>query len=128
VRKNSDKLPGQFMTRFNVVVTEPSTKMARGIDGRPKSEWFESGSFEQSTTYNGVLTRLDRRWTLELQWVDLDNVGHRVVLPNKVVEAIRSGYERVIGQSNSAGARKAAQTRKDSGVIPFEPKHRRSGN
>ena len=128
MRKNSDKLPGQFMTRFNAVETEPSTKMARGIDGRPKSEWFESGSFEQSTTYNGVLPRLDGRWTLELQWVDLDNAGHRVVLPHKVVEAIRSGYERVIDQSNSAGARKAAQTRKDSGVIPFEPKQRRSGN
>jgi len=75
---------------------------------------------EQSTVYNGVLTRLDGRWTLELQWVDLDNAGHRIVLPHKVVEAIRSALERVIDQSNREGARKAAQTRKEAGMIPFQ--------
>ena len=115
------------MTRFNAVVTEPSVKQARGVDGRSSKEWFESGSFEASTTYNGVLTRLDGRWTLELQWVDLDNAGHRVVLPHKVVEAIRSGYERVIDQSNSEGARKAAQTRREAGLVPFQPTKQSAG-
>tara|TARA_Y100000310_G_C20103417_1_gene543813 strand:- start:98 stop:427 length:330 start_codon:yes stop_codon:yes gene_type:complete len=105
-------------------VTEPSVKQARGVDGRQAKEWFDEGSFEQSITYNGILTRLDGRWTLELQWVDLDNAGHRIVLPNKVVEAIRSGYERVIDQSNSEGARKAAQTRRESGLVPFQPKNK----
>ena len=92
------------------------------MDGRSAAEWYETGALEQSTTYNGVLTRLDGRWTLELQWVDLDNAGHRIVLPHKVVEAIRSGMERVIDQSKRAGARKAAQTRKQAGLIPFQPK------
>ena len=116
------KLPGQYVARFNTVVTEPSAKQARGVDGRPSHEWFETDSINQSVTYNGSLQRLDSRYTLEMSWVDLDNTGHRIVLPHKVVEAIRSAIERIIDQSNSDGARKAAMTRKEAGVVPFQPK------
>jgi len=116
------KLPGQYVARFNTVVTEPSAKQTKGIDGRPTREWFEADSMNQSVIYNGSLQRLDSRYTLEMSWVDLDNTGHRIVLPHKVVEAIRSAIDRIIDQSNSEGARKAAMTRKEAGVIPFQPK------
>ena len=118
------KLPGQFTTRFNAIVTEPSPRQAQGADGRQLHQWHEAGSMEHTTTYNGVLTRLDGQWMLELQWVDVQNQGHRVILPHKVVQAIRSGYERVINQSNSEGARKAALTRREAGLVPFQPKNK----
>ena len=102
------------------MVTEPTSKRARGIDGRAAGEWYEAGALEESTIYHGVITRLDRRWTLQIQWVDLDNQGHRIVLPHQVVQAIRSGLDRVIDQSNSDAARRAAETRKEAGVIPFQ--------
>ena len=38
----------------------------------------------------GDLERLDGRWALVLQWVDLDNEGHRIMLPHEVLERLLS--------------------------------------
>ena len=76
------------------------------------------------TSYCLVMNRLDGKFRLHLQWVDLDNTGHRVVLPDGVVRAIIRSYESVMKQSKSAGAKKAHQPRLAKGTVheTFMPK------
>ena len=80
------RLPGHHHRAFRVTTALPSGKTVRGDDGMPLKEWSETGDLLQRVTYVGDLERLDGRWSLVLQWVDLDNNGHRIALPHEVVE------------------------------------------
>ncbi len=114
-----------FTTRFNVDVREPSGKNVTGNDGRPVKDWTNTGDLTQTVTYNGHMERLDGRWNLVVQWVDLDNKGHRIVLPHKVIEAINRSRNTIISQSKTEGARKAHATRLEDGTVPetFRPRN-----
>ena len=85
-----------------------------GDGGRPMHEWYEVGDMLQEVTYNGTLERLDGRWKLNIQWVDLTNIGHRVVLPHEVVAGLFNAGNRVMDLAVSDRAKRAAETRKAS--------------
>jgi len=116
------RLPGQYVTRFKVEVTEPTAKTAVTSDGRPMHEWHEPSSFYESVTYNGTMQRHDGSWKLALEWIDLDLKAHKIVLPHKVVQAIERAHSSIMASANSDRAVKSAQTRKEKGIVPFEPK------
>jgi hypothetical protein len=112
------RLPGQFRTRFTVDVEDPGSNV--GDDGRQAHDWMSAASLMAKTTYVGDLERHEGRWTLGMQWIDSSNQSHKYYLPHEVVHAIRSAMERILKQSRKSGARQAAATRKDRGVIPFQ--------
>ena len=66
----------------------------------------------QYVSYIGDLERLDGRWTLALQWVDLENNGHRVIFPHEVVERVLGHADGIMALSRSDRAATAAQTRR----------------
>ena len=72
-----------------------------------------SGELTREVTYVGELERLDSRWTLHLQWVDLDNQGHRVALPHEAVHGLLGAAARIMTQAKSDRAMNAAQTRRE---------------
>ena len=80
---------------------------------------MNAASLMAKTTYVGDLERLDGKWTLGMQWIDTHNQSHKYYLPHDVVHAIRNAMERIIKQSRESGARQAAATRKERGIIPF---------
>jgi hypothetical protein len=116
------RMPGQYVTTFKTEVTEPSAKKAETSDGRPLHEWHETEGFYQTVIYNGNLQRHDGVWKLALEWIDLDLKAHKVVLPHKVVMAIERGMNSIMAKANSDRAIKAAETRKEKGIVPFESK------
>jgi|TARA_R100000687_G_C6375725_1_gene130151 hypothetical protein len=107
-----------FQSKFNVTVEDFGMK-TKSDDGRPVHD-VDSSNWYDTTIYNGVMDRRDGRFQLQMQWVDLDNNGHRIVLPHQVVEAIARCHKTIIKDSKSEGARKAAETRAEKGIIPFE--------
>lgn len=111
------RLPGQYRTRFTVDIEDPGSNV--GDDGRHPHDWMDVASLMAKTTYVGDLERHDGRWTLGMQWIDSSNQSHKYYLPHDVVQAIRNAMERILKQSRTAGAQKAAATRKERGVIPF---------
>lgn len=74
--------------------------------------------------YNYKLLRdkEDNRYLAYIEWVDLDGSGNRVVLPHEVVLAVLRANESLIKQSRKEGARKASETRKSKGIVPFQKK------
>ncbi len=109
-----------FQSRFNVEVKDFGMK-TKGTDGRAVHELGDPDWFD-TTIYNGVMQRRDGKFQLEMQWVDLNNEGHRIVLPHQVVEAIVRAHRTIIKDSRSEGAKKASETRAEKGIIPFEEK------
>ena len=111
-----------FKSQFHVSVRDLGFK-SQGDDGRKVHDW-DSAEWFDTTIYNGILDRIDGRWQLQMQWVDLDNNGHKIVLPHQVVEAIIRSHSTIMGKSRSEGAKKAHQTRLSNGTVskPFLPK------
>lgn len=116
--KKRSRLPGQFTTRFTVDVEDPGSSV--GDDGRQANDWMTAASLMAKTTYVGDLGRHDGTWTLGMQWIDKNNQSHKYYLPHEVVQAIRNAMERILKQSRKSGARQAAATRKERGVVPFQ--------
>jgi CO/xanthine dehydrogenase Mo-binding subunit len=106
-----------FQSEFHVKHFELTGKEVKDDSGFPVEDWASGGDLTTMILYNGFMNRLDGKFRLHLQWVDLDNVGHRVVLPDGVVKAIIRSHESVMRQSKSAGAKKAHQTRLDKGTV-----------
>jgi hypothetical protein len=112
--RRKPSIPGQLHTQFTVTVREPTGKQEKGDDGRPVRDWYASGDLESEVTYVGNLYRLDGRWSLTIQWVDLDNEGHRFAVPHAVVLGMKSALDRLMTASKSQRAQKAAETRKEN--------------
>jgi hypothetical protein len=96
---------GTVKTGFDFLITTPG-KLRRGVcrHGDPLRGF---------TDYNIKLFRSDeRQWALYAEWVDLDGEGHRLVLPNEVVQGILQRANSIIAQCRSERAKNAAQTRK----------------
>lgn len=109
-----------FLSRFNVEVKDFGMK-AKANDGRPVHDLGDP-DWHDSTIYNGIMERRDGKFQLQMQWVDLENNGHRIVLPHQVVEAIARSHRSIIKDSKSEGAKKAAETRAEKGIVPFAEK------
>jgi len=106
-----------FKTVFNISVEDLGGN-SRADDGRPVNDMFDDSSMYDYTTYNGVMERIDGKYKLHMAWVDRNNEGHRIVLPDQVVRAITRCSETIIKQSKSVGAKKAYQTRVEQGNEP----------
>tara|TARA_R100001143_G_scaffold58468_1_gene56370 strand:+ start:1302 stop:1694 length:393 start_codon:yes stop_codon:yes gene_type:complete len=105
-------------TVFNITVEDVGGN-SKADDGRPVNDMFDGdSSFHDYTTYNGIMERIDGKFKLHMTWTDRNNQGHRIVLPDQVVKAINRGFETIIKQSKSAGAKKAYQTRVEQGNAP----------
>tara|TARA_B100000029_G_scaffold467817_1_gene504320 strand:+ start:947 stop:1342 length:396 start_codon:yes stop_codon:yes gene_type:complete len=100
-----------IQTRFTTRVSEPTGKEVVGVDGRPVNDWIHGGSLEQTVTYNGTLGRLDGRYTLLLEWVNLENTGVRVVLPHEVVKSFIAAERRLAKQARKSRAKRGYETR-----------------
>ncbi len=57
-----------------------------------------------------------------MEWIDLDLKAHKVGLHHKVVMAIERGMNSIMAKPNSDRPIKAAETRKEKGIVPFESK------
>ena len=68
-------LPGEYRSWFTVTAPVPLR---------------EGGALKGFITSVGTLRRLDARWWMELQWVDLENQGHRDEFPH-AAEALADG-------------------------------------
>ena len=105
-------LPGHHHKSFRVTTELPSGKTVTGDDGMPLKEWSQTGDLLQRVTYVGDLERLDGRWSLVLQWVDLDNKGHRIALPHEVVERVLAHGNMIMAAARSDRSRAGAETRR----------------
>ena len=100
-------LPGEYRSRFTVTAPVPLR---------------EGGALKGFITYVGTLRRLDARWWMELQWVDLENQGHRDEFPHEAVAAMFRSAGSIIKRARSDRGKRAAETAKARGVIPFQRK------
>lgn len=83
----------------------PNVKLRKGVarSGGALTGWID---------YNYKLIRdADRRWTLYVEWVDMDGQGFRVILPHELVEAVRRGTDSIIKQALRERGQAAAVTR-----------------
>tara|TARA_Y100000310_G_scaffold342139_1_gene443946 strand:+ start:785 stop:1255 length:471 start_codon:yes stop_codon:yes gene_type:complete len=126
------RIPGAHHRRFTVTTALPSGKTVTGDDGMPLKEWSQAGDLLQRVTYTGDLERLDGRWSLVLQWVDLDNAGHRIALPHEVVSKILSHGDNILKAARSDRAKAGAETRRArtqaADSDPCTCEHPRSGH
>jgi hypothetical protein len=106
------RLPGHHHRRFTVTTALPSGKTAKADDGMPLKEWSQAGDLLQRVTYVGDVDRMDGRWSLVVQWVDLDNVGHRIALPHEVVEKLFHHGDNIMAAARSDRAQAGAATRR----------------
>ena len=113
-----------FQSEWHVKHYEPTGKTVKDDSGLPVEDWASHGGLTQMIMYGGLTTRLDGKWRIHMQWVDLDNTGHNIVLPDVVVKAIIRSTNAVVKASKSEGAKKAHLTRLEKGTVPdtFMPK------
>ena len=102
-------LPGEMRKKFTVYVEDLRTRNQKTDDGRPVEADLD---FTQYQTYTGMLRRLDGKFTLLIEYVDRDGVGHRFALPDEVVRRVNQVYERCMADARSERALNAAHTRR----------------
>jgi len=117
-RTKQTVLPGEIVKRFTVTTekvyrgTDPVT-----IDGNHYPDML-TGEMVRLQSYVGVLRRRDSRFSLHLEWVDVEGKGHRVELPHELVERIVGVRNRIIDEAISDRAVRAMETRMKNGYIP----------
>ena len=104
-----------YRSEFHVTVHDLGFK-TKGDDGRSAHD-FNDTDWTDATVYNGVMDRRDGRFQLQMQWVDVNNEGHRVILPHQVVEAINRAHKTIIKRSLSNRGRKGHETRVADGTV-----------
>lgn len=64
--------------------------------------------------YNIKLFRSEqeRKWSLYIEWVDLEGEGHRIVLPHAVVQGVLQRANSIIAECRRDRAQRGAETRK----------------
>jgi len=96
---------GLVKRSFDFLITTPG-KLRRGVAR-------QGNALEGFTDYNLKIFRGDdRQWALYLEWVDLDGEGHRLVLPNAVVNGILQRANSIIAECRRERAQRGALTRK----------------
>ncbi len=92
--------------RFDRLTDLPGIMLRKGVarHGNPLLGFVD---------YNFKLLRdSDRQWTLYCEWVDQDGEGHRVVLPNEVIEGVLQRAASIIAQARKDRAQRGADTRR----------------
>lgn len=107
-------VPGRYRKRFRVDVSLPTAKDAETTGDLPAKDWLRGDDIVQTITYIGDIERWDSEWRVVLQWVDLDEQGHRIVLPHGVVDRIIEQAAQIMALARSDRARTAAATRRES--------------
>jgi len=64
--------------------------------------------------YNIKLFRSEqeRKWSLYVEWVDLEGEGHRIILPHEVVQGTLQRANSIIAECRRERAQRGANTRK----------------
>lgn len=65
--------------------------------------------------------RTDDTVAIFLQSIGVDG-GQRIVLPARVAQAIYSQYQAIMKKRKSIRAKRAAETRREKGIVPFQKK------
>ena len=107
---------GRYKKQFRVTHTVPTAKQAQTTDDMPVQDWMRGDELTQTITYIGDIERWDAKWKVVLQWVDLDERGHRIVLPHGVVERIITHADKIMELARSDRSRTAATTRRENGA------------
>lgn len=89
----------------------PGEHQRRSVVFAPISD-EEGGALRGHMSYIVELRRLDQQWRAQIQWVDLDNQGHKVTLPHAVVATILRQADSVMAICRQQRAQRAAETRK----------------
>ena len=97
---------GEVKRSFDFLITTPG-KIRRGTARH-------GDSLLGFVDYNIKLFRSEqeRKWTLYLEWVDLEGDGHRVVLPHAVVQGVLQRANSIIAECRRDRAQHGAQTRR----------------
>ena len=101
-------VPGHYRRDFKAIVTDIARTQITGDDGRPHHDL----ALTHETKYIGQLDRVEGRFNLLVEWVDPDGNGHRFAVPHEVVTAIVHAHKRIMDDSKSDRAKRAADTRK----------------
>ena len=107
----ANRLPGQHVKRFTVTTRIATSKRPEYDDGQEYRSWERVEDLLKAVTYVGDLERLDGRWSLVLQWVDLDGDGHRIALPHEVVARLMQASDKIMNEARSDRSKTAALTR-----------------
>ena len=119
--KRSAGLPGEYVKKFTVTDTKFKLRDHTTVDGLHNPDGLLDGSgnvFWHDISYVGVMRRFDRKFTLQLEWVDSYQNGHRVEFPHALVERIIQVHDRIMDEAKSDRAKRAMETRMDRGYIP----------
>ena len=125
-------LPDQFKALFRAKVAFHSGEY-KSSDGSPvmidpmslpslADENVREQNFEKVgyVTYVGEAEKLDGEYSLRMEWVHLDGTGAtRITLPDKAVRALLNAFNRVDAQSRSERSKRASETAKRNGFVPF---------
>ena len=119
--KRSSGLPGEYVKKFTVTDTKFKLRDHTTVDGLHNPDGLLDGSgnvFWHDISYVGVMRRLDGKFTLQLEWVDSYQNGHRVEFPHALVERIIQVHDRIMDEAKSDRSKRAMETRMDRGYIP----------
>ena len=94
---------------------------APGFQRRNSTITTEGWSFLPMATWIVETVRTDDSVAIFLQVIDRDG-GQRIVLPQKVVNLIYNQQYRIMKNRKSVRAKKASETRRARGIIPFQKK------
>jgi hypothetical protein len=100
--------PGHYRRDFTARVELVTGKERLGDDGTSVDGGL---SLTQEIIYHGVLRRIEGRFRLLVEWVDVDGNGHRFAVPHEVVIAIKNVTDRILKDSRSDRAKHGAETR-----------------
>ena len=96
---------GAVKRSFDFLITTPG-KLRRGVARH-------CDGLLGFVDYNIKLFRSDeRKWSLYVEWVDLDGEGHRIVLPHEVVHGTLQRANSIIAECRRERAQHGAKTRK----------------
>jgi hypothetical protein len=96
---------GEVKKAFDFLITTPG-KVRKGVARH-------GDGLRGYTDYNIKLFRSDeRKWSLYLEWVDLDGEGHRIVIPHEVVQGVLQRANSIIAECRRDRAQRGATTRK----------------
>ena len=117
-------LPNEVVKKFAVGVTKPRTQDKLTSDGQHNPDGLFGGGGDNLTTeeaHNGTMRRVDPRFSLQLEWVDFNEQGHRIELPHELLQRIFDVHNRIIDESKSDRATRAMETRMRNGYVPHFP-------
>ena len=119
--KRSAGLPGEYVKKFTVTDTKFKLRDHTTVDGLHNPDGLLDGSgnvFWHDISYVGVMRRLDGKFTLQLEWVDSYQNGHRVEFPHALVERIIQVHDRIVDEAKADRSKRAMETRMNRGYIP----------